>query len=243
MGVDVKRTILSWSSGKDSAWTLHVLRERGEHDVVALLTTITHDYDRVSMHGVRREVVEAQALAAGVALWPIEIPAICTNDDYERAMRVAIDRAVAEGIERIAFGDLFLRDIRNYREEKLSGSGIAPVFPLWDIPTADLATRMIDGGLRACLTCIDPRVMPRSFAGAQFDRQFLDALPTNVDPCGERGEFHTIAYNGPMFASPIEIVVGDSVDRDGFVFTDVQLSPARTQRGAGSSVRASSPSL
>jgi uncharacterized protein (TIGR00290 family) len=238
----VKRTVLSWSSGKDSAWSLHVLRQSGTYDVVALLTTITRDYDRVAMHGVRRELLEAQARAAGVALWPVEIPAACTNAQYEEAMRVAVDRAKSESIECIAFGDLFLRDIREYREQKLAGSGITPVFPLWDRPTRGLAEAMIAGGLRARLTCIDPRIMPRALAGAGFDRDFLRALPEDVDPCGERGEFHTFAYDGPMFADPIPIVVGETVERDGFVFTDVRLSPARMRRDGDSSARASWPS-
>jgi uncharacterized protein (TIGR00290 family) len=240
--VDVKRTLLSWSSGKDSAWSLHVMRQSGRYDVTGLLTTITRDYDRVAMHGVRRELVEEQARAAGVALWPVEIPAACTNAEYEDAMREAMQRACAEGIECIAFGDLFLRDIREYREQKLAGSGVAPIFPLWEIPTDALAREMIAAGLRARLTCIDPRVMPRAFAGADFDTEFLDALPKNVDPCGERGEFHTFAYAGPMFGRSIEIVVGDTVDRDGFVFTDVQPFRERTPRDADSSARASWPS-
>ncbi|MGZ7079867.1 MAG: Dph6-related ATP pyrophosphatase, partial [Thermoanaerobaculia bacterium] len=162
----MRRTILSWSSGKDSAWSLHTLRQSGEHEVVALLTTITRDYDRVSMHAVRRELVEAQADTAGLELWAVEIPAVCTNADYDEAMAIAVRRALDAGIECIAFGDLFLRDIREYREQRLAGSGIAPVFPLWNRPTRELAEEMIAGGLRARLTCIDPRVMPRSLAGA-----------------------------------------------------------------------------
>ncbi len=217
----MRRTILSWSSGKDSAWTLHTLRQGGAHDVVALLTTFTRDYNRVSMHAVRRELVEAQARAAGVDLWPVEIPAICTNADYENAMHIAAHRAVAAGIQCIAFGDLFLRDIREYRELKLAGSGLEPTFPLWERPTRQLANEMIAAGLRARLTCIDPRVMPRSLAGSEFDRAFLAALPPDVDPCGERGEFHTFAHAGPMFTNDIAIVSGDTVERDGFIFTDV----------------------
>ncbi|MGZ7041553.1 MAG: Dph6-related ATP pyrophosphatase [Thermoanaerobaculia bacterium] len=238
----MRRTILSWSSGKDSAWSLHTLRQSGEHEVVALLTTITRDYDRVSMHAVRRELVEAQADTAGLELWAVEIPAVCTNADYDEAMAVAVRRALDAGIECIAFGDLFLRDIREYREQRLAGSGIAPVFPLWNRPTRELAEEMIAGGLRARLTCIDPRVMPRSLAGADFDRRFLESLPPDVDPCGERGEFHTFAYAGPMFARALPIVTGATVEREGFVFTDVVPGPARTTRDADSSARASSPS-
>jgi uncharacterized protein (TIGR00290 family) len=238
----MKRTILSWSSGKDSAWTLHTLRRNGKHEVVALLTTITRDYDRVSMHAVRRELVEAQADAAGLELWTVEIPAVCTNADYEEAMGVTVRRAVEAGVESIAFGDLFLREIREYREQKLAGSGITPVFPLWDRPTSELAEEMIAGGLRARLTSIDPRVMPRSLAGRDFDRAFLAGLPPEVDPCGERGEFHTFAYAGPMFARDIPIITGATVDREGFVFTDVAPDRARTTRDADSSTRVSSPS-
>jgi uncharacterized protein (TIGR00290 family) len=225
-----RKTILSWSSGKDSAWTLHTLRQGGAHEVVALLTTITRDYDRVSMHGVRRELVEAQAKAAGVPLWPVEIPARCTNADYEEAMHRAVLRAIAAGIECIAFGDLFLRDIRDYREQKLAGTGLEPIFPLWERPTRQLATEMIAGGLRARLTCIDPRVMPRSMAGSEFDRAFLASLPPEVDPCGERGEFHTFAHAGPMFAHDIAIASGDTVERDGFLFTDVLRGGERASR-------------
>jgi len=220
----MKRTILSWSSGKDSAWTLHVLRQSATHEVVALLTTITRDFDRVSMHGVRRELVEAQAEAAGLAVWAVEIPAACTNADYEAAMRAAIERARSEGVECIAFGDLFLRDIREYREQRLEGSGLQPLFPLWERPTRELADAMIAGGLRARLTCIDPRVMPRAFAGRDFDRELLSSLPPDIDPCGERGEFHTFAYDGPMFSRAIPIVEGETIERDGFVFSDLRTS-------------------
>ena len=238
----MKRTLLSWSSGKDSAWSLHSLRQAGEYEVVALLTTITREYDRVSMHAVRRELVEAQANAAGLDLWAVEIPAACTNAQYEDAMRSAVRRAVEARIQCIAFGDLFLLDIREYREQKLAGSGLTAVFPLWNRATHELAAEMIAGGLRARLTCIDPRVMPRALAGADFDRAFLASLPPEVDPCGERGEFHTFAHAGPMFARDIPIVTGATVERDGFVFTDVVPGPARTTRDADSSARGSSPS-
>jgi uncharacterized protein (TIGR00290 family) len=236
------KTILSWSSGKDSAWSLHVLRSDPRYEVVALLTTITRDFDRVSMHGVRRELLEAQASAAGLPLWKIEIPSPCSNDEYDALMRAAVERAVGEGIECIAFGDLFLRDIREYREQRLAGCGIQPIFPLWLRPTDRLAAEMIDGGLRARISCIDPRALPPRFAGREFDRALLDDLPPGVDRCGERGEFHTFAYAGPMFDRRIEIEAGETVERDGFVFSDLLFAaPGRTARDADSSSRASSP--
>ncbi|HEV8661448.1 MAG TPA: ATP-binding protein [Thermoanaerobaculia bacterium] len=240
-----RRTILSWSSGKDSAWSLHLLRSDPRFEVVALLTTVTRQFDRVSMHGVRRELLEMQAAAAGLPLWKIEIPSPCSNVDYDARMLAAVQRAVAENIECIAFGDLFLRDIREYREQRLAGSGIEPVFPLWERPTDALAREMIDGGLRARISCIDPRVLPPRFAGREFDHALLDELPATVDPCGERGEFHTFAHAGPMFERPISICTGETVERDGFVFTDLLCerdSPERTARGADSSSPASSPS-
>jgi uncharacterized protein (TIGR00290 family) len=234
-----RRTILSWSSGKDSAWSLHLLRSDPRYEVVALLTTITRAFDRVSMHGVRRELLEMQAAAAGLPLWKIEIPSPCSNVEYDVTMLAAIQRAAAENIECVAFGDLFLRDIRQYREERLSGSGVQPLFPLWEKPTDALAREMIDGGLRARISCIDPRVLPASFAGREFDHALLADLPESIDPCGERGEFHTFAYDGPMFSRAIGICTGETVARDGFVFTDLLCAddlPARTARGGGSSL-------
>ncbi len=216
----MRKTIVCWSSGKDSAWTLYSLQRSRQFEVVALLTTITRDFDRVSMHGVRRQLVEAQAAAAGLPLWTVEIPAGCVNADYEEAMGHAVRRAVADGVEIIAFGDLFLRDIREYREQRLAGSGLQPVFPLWERDTRELANEMIAGGLRARLTCVDPRALSASFAGREFDRALLEDLPSSVDPCGERGEFHTFAYDGPMFGTPIPLTTGDTVERDGFCFTD-----------------------
>ena len=212
---------LSWSSGKDSAWTLHKLRASGEFEVTALLTTINQDAGRVAMHAVREELLEAQARAAGVSLVKVPIPARCSNPVYEAAMAAAVDQAHAEGVFHMAFGDLFLEDIRRYREEKLCPAGITPVFPIWGLPTAALAREMVAAGLRAYLTCIDPRKLDPSFAGRLFDDQLLDDLPPGIDPCGENGEFHSFAFAGPMFSHPIEAKTGQIVERDGFVFVDV----------------------
>ena len=237
-----RRTILSWSSGKDSAWSLQVLRSDPRYEVVALLTTITREFDRVAMHGVRRELLEAQAAAAALPLWKLEIPTPCSNEDYDAVMRSAVERAVAEQIECIAFGDLFLEDIRRYREDRLAGSGLEPVFPLWQKPTDALAREMIDGGLRARISCVDPRALTADFAGREFDAVLLRDLPAAVDPCGERGEFHTFAYAGPMFEHAIAIETGETVERDGFVFTDLLAATApqvRTARAADSSSPAS----
>lgn len=213
--------LLSWSSGKDSAWALHVLRAQNEVDVVGLVTTVNSRYDRVAMHGVRRALLEAQAAAAGLPLWIVEIPSPCTNEQYEAAMAGIVARAVGQGIHLMAFGDLFLEDIRAYRVDRLRGTGVDPLFPLWAIPTDQLAARMVAGGLRAKVTCIDPRALRPSFVGRDFDADFVAALPPTVDPCGERGEFHSFAYAGPMFSQPIAVTVGEVVERDGFVFADV----------------------
>jgi uncharacterized protein (TIGR00290 family) len=217
--------IVSWSSGKDSAWMVHVLRARGVR-IGALLTTINRDANRVAMHGVRVELVEAQAAALGIPLWRVPIPSPCSNEEYERAMSVAVGRAVAEGFTHCAFADLFLEDVRRYREERLRTSGLTPLFPLFGVDTSALAHEMVAAGLGARVTCVDPRAIDRRFAGREFDERFLADLPPSADPCGERGEFHTFAYRGPMFPSPIPIETGDTVERDGFVFTD--LTPCRT---------------
>ncbi len=219
----MKRTLLSWSSGKDSAWALHVLRQRKEHEVAGLLTTVNSAMDRVAMHGVRRSLLKAQAKAAGVPLWDVDLPWPCGNDDYERLMAETCRAAVQAGMECVAFGDLFLRDVREYRERQLQGSGLTPVFPLWDMPTREVAEAMITSGLRAKLACVDCKRVAPEFVGREFDEGLLADLPEGVDPCGENGEFHTFVYAGPMFEDELGIEVGESVRRDGFAFADFKL--------------------
>ena len=215
---------LSWSSGKDSAWALHLLRARGQLDVVGLLTTVNRHFDRVAMHAVRTELLRAQAEAAGLPLLEVGIPFPCSNEQYEAAMAKAIETARQQGVTAMAFGDLFLEDIRAYREAKLAGTGIQPHFPLWGLPTAALAQSMVEGGLQARLTCVDPRQLSPGFAGKAFDASLLRELPASVDPCGERGEFHTFAHAGPMFRKPVPLTPGEVVERDGFVFADFRLT-------------------
>jgi uncharacterized protein (TIGR00290 family) len=220
------RVLLSWSSGKDSAWVLYLLRQMPATEVVALLTTFNSSADRVAMHAVRRTLVEAQAERAGLPLWPVELPSPCSNAIYEELMAAIWRRAVAERITGIAFGDLFLQDIRHYREQQLQGTPLAALFPVWDSPTRELAVKMIQAGVKAKITCLDPAKLDRSFAGREFDNTFLELLPPIVDPCGENGEFHTFVYDSPAFSRPISIEVGDTIERDGFVFAD--LLPAHT---------------
>ena len=222
----MQKTLISWSSGKDSAWMVHVLRSMAGVELGGLLTTINADAQRVAMHAVRVELLEAQADALGLPLWQVPIPSPCPNEVYEAAMAAAVGRAVAHGFSQVAFGDLFLEDIRQYRIDRLAGTGLTPIFPLFGADTAALAREMIGGGLRARLTCVDPRVLDRSFAGREFDARLLADLPAAIDPCGERGEFHSFAYAGPMFASPIPIESGEVVERDGFVFADVRRADA-----------------
>jgi uncharacterized protein (TIGR00290 family) len=216
------KALLSWSSGKDAAWSLHALRQAGEVDVVGLLTTVNATHQRVAMHAVREELLETQARAAGLSMWKVPIPYPCPNEAYESAMAEACRRAVAEGITHITFGDLFLEDVRDYRIQKLADTGLTPIFPLWGRPTAALAREMLAGGLKARLTCVDPKVLDPSFAGRDFDAALLADLPAGVDPCGEHGEFHSFCYAGPMFQAPIPIRNGEVVTRDGFVFADIQ---------------------
>ena len=216
----MKRVLLSWSSGKDSAWTLHVLRQRADIELVGLLTTLNSEFQRVAMHSTRLSVLEAQAEAAGLPLWTVQLPWPCSNEIYEQRMAEACQRAVDEHVEAIAFGDLFLQDVRAYRERQLKPTGLEPLFPLWEIPTDALAREMIAGGLHAKLTCVDPKQLPASFAGRDFDETLLREFPVGVDPCGERGEFHTCVYAGPMFTHPLQLEAGEVVERDGFVFAD-----------------------
>ena len=221
------KCLISWSSGKDSAWMVHVLRQSGV-ELGGVLTTVNEVHQRVAMHAVRVELLQAQADALGLPLRQIPIPSPCPNEVYERAMAGAVERAVSEGFTHVAFGDLFLEDIRRYREERLAGTGLTPMFPLFGADTAALARTMVAGGLRARLTCVNPKVVDRRFAGREFDSALLDELPPSVDPCGERGEFHSFAYAGPMFDKPIAIASGEVVERDGFVFADVL--PASSQQ-------------
>jgi uncharacterized protein (TIGR00290 family) len=218
------KILVSWSTGKDSAWMLHVLNQEYPKAAAGLLTTTNQAFDRVAMHAVRRELLEAQAAAAGLPLHVVPLPWPCSNEQYESIMRAAIAGFVADGFTHVAFGDLFLEDVRNYRETRLAGTGLEPLFPIWKTkPTADLARDMIDGGLQARLTCVDPRKLDRSFAGRTFDDRLLNDLPAGIDPCGENGEFHSFAFAGPMFNHPIDVVPGEIVDRDNFVFADLTL--------------------
>lgn len=218
------RTILSWSSGKDSAWTLHTLRQQGVCEVVGLLTTINRAFNRVAMHGTRAEVLRAQAAAAGLPLIEVPLPWPCSNEQYESAMSEACANAVQDGVRIMAFGDLYLEDVRRYREDRLAGTGITPVFPLWGRDTRELIGEMLEGGLRARITCVDPRRLPASFAGRELDASLIAELPPGTDPCAENGEFHTCAYAGPIFNRPIPIVPGAVEEHDGFVFADFTLA-------------------
>ena len=221
-----QRVLLSWSSGKDSAWTLHVLRQAPNVEIIGLMTTVNTTHGRVAMHSTRLEIAEAQAKAAGLPLHVIPLPWPCSNEIYETAMRRAIDDAVKAGTTHIAFGDLFLEDIRDYRIKQLAGTGLQPLFPLWQQPTGPLARNMIDSGLEAVITCVDPKKFAPSFAGRRFDHDLLDALPKNIDPCGENGEFHTCVVAGPMFRARLKVESGETVERDGFVFADLSFAPA-----------------
>jgi uncharacterized protein (TIGR00290 family) len=217
----LKKVLLSWSSGKDSAWTLHLLQQQPDIQVAALVTTFNSESNRVAMHAVRRALVEAQAERTGIPLWAVELPWPCSNLEYEERMRAVCQRATAEGIAAVAFGDLFLQDIRDYRVKQLQGSGLEPLFPVWQIPTQQLGRDMIAADLKAKLTCVDPSKLEKSFAGRDYDQGLLTALPPGVDPCGENGEFHTFVYDAPVFSRPIRVQTGQVVERDGFVFADV----------------------
>jgi uncharacterized protein (TIGR00290 family) len=220
------KILISWSSGKDSAWTLHLLRQQGTYLIAGLITTFNSAFDRVAMHSTRRALVEMQAQAAGLPLTAIPLPWPCSNVEYERIMKGVCEQAVAQGVTAIAFGDLFLADIRAYRERQLKGTGLEPLFPLWQTPTPELARKMIGAGVRARLASVDPAKLAPEFAGRDFDQSLLEDLPSGVDPCGENGEFHSFVYAGPMFDREIPIESGERVERDGFWFCD--LLPAQT---------------
>jgi len=225
------KILVSWSTGKDSAWLLHTLHQQYLGAVSGLLTTVNEAFDRVAMHAVRRELLQEQADAAGYPLYAVDIPWPCSNAEYERRMSAAVSGFVREGFTHVAFGDLFLEDVRRYREERLAGTGLTPLFPLWKTKaTSELAREMIAGGLRAWLTCVDPRKLDSTFAGRAFDLALLGDLPSGVDPCGENGEFHTFAWDGPMFSRPISVTVGDVVQRDGFVFADLNYADSKRLR-------------
>jgi len=216
-----KKVLLSWSGGKDSAWALHTLRQNPLYHVAALLTTVNEHFGRVAIHGFRQELLELQAEAVGLPVWKVPLPYPCSNADYESRMAAVCVQAVQEGFNAVAFGDLFLEDIRAYRIEKLTGTGLEPLFPIWGIPTDQLARQMVAAGLRARITCLDPRQLPQSFCGRIFDASFLADLPPAVDPCGERGEFHSFAYAGPMFSQTISVTHTHTVEREGFVYGEL----------------------
>ncbi len=218
---EIKRVLLSWSSGKDSAWTLYQLQQDPSVEVVGLLTTFNGEFERSAIHGVRQQLLRMQATVAGLPLIEIPLPWPCSNEQYEAIMGQALEDTQNQlQMDAIAFGDLYLEDIRSYRESEMRGTGLELLFPLWQIPAAELAQQMIAGGLKAVITCLDPRVMPAHFAGDQFSNKLLEELPETIDPCGENGEFHTFAWDGPMFKHPIPVVVGEVVNRDGFVYAD-----------------------
>jgi len=216
-----KKALISWSSGKDSAWTLQVLRQSNEYEIVGLLTTINTTFDRVAMHGVRRELVEAQAAATGLPLWKVPLPWPCSNQEYETAMRAACAKAIEAGVQAVAFGDLFLEDVRQYREDRMRGLSLTPLFPLWKLETRQLIHDMWADGVRSRIVCLDPKKLPASFAGRDLDQALVDEFPVGIDACGENGEFHTFVYDGAMFTHAIPVQNGDVVTRAGFVFTDL----------------------
>ncbi len=215
------KVLLSWSSGKDSAWALHKLQQDPAIEVVGLFTTLNQAFERVAMHGVRKQLLMQQAECVGLPLTTLDLPWPCTNEDYSRIMTDFIASVVAQGIRHMAFGDLFLEDVRAYREKQLVGTGIEPLFPLWGSKTDELARQMMAAGLRARISSLDPKKLDASLGGHDFDPALLAALPQGVDPCGENGEFHTLAYDGPMFLRPLTMYVGETVERDGFIFTDL----------------------
>lgn len=221
VNTEIPRAIISWSSGKDSAMSLYRVLQSGKFKVVCLLTTVTDEFHRVSMHGVREEVLDLQAQSVSIPIAKVRIPYPCPNSLYEQKMHDFLMEWKEKGVTHCIFGDLFLEDIRRYREEKLAQIGVEPIFPIWGENTRQLAHEMLKVGFRAVVTCVDPKKLDASFAGREFDESFLDDLPLGVDPCGENGEFHTFVYDGPMFSERIEVEVGERVLRDGFQFADV----------------------
>ena len=219
----MKKVWLSWSSGKDSAWTLYTLQMERNFEVTGLFTTVTEQFDRISMHGVRTSLLETQVVGIGLPLYVAKIPWPCSDKLYRIAMESVWEVAIQNGVDSIAFGDLFLEDIRRYRIDLLGHTELQPIFPLWGKPTQKLAREMMSKGLRAILTCVDPSQLPAEYAGREYNSELLDELPSSVDPCGENGEFHTFVHSGPMFSEPLNVNIGNVVERGGFVFTDVTL--------------------
>lgn len=215
------RAILSWSSGKDSAMSLFSVLKSNEFEILALLTTVSDQFHRVSMHGVREELLNQQAASLGLPIEKVHVPYPCPNAVYEQKMSTFLTSYKCKGLTHVIFGDLFLEDVRRYREEKLSQIGITAVFPLWKENTSKMARSMLKLGFRAVVTCVDMKKLDPTFAGRYYDESFLDELPSSVDPCGENGEFHTFVIDGPIFKNRIEITVGKSVMRDGFQFVDI----------------------
>ena len=218
------KALIAWSSGKDSAWALHVVRQAGDYEIVGALTTVSETFDRVSMHGVRNALLMAQLEAAGLPPTLVHIPFPCPNDVYEQRMETTLAAAKTDGVSHVIFGDLFLEDVRAYREQKLAGTGITPLFPLWGRPTAALAREMIDAGVETYLVCVDLKQLPKTFAGRRFDHALLAELPATADPCGEKGEFHSFVAGGPMLSRKIPVQVGEAVEREGFAFADLMMS-------------------
>jgi len=224
-----KRALLSWSSGKDSAWTLHRLLQQQDIEVVGLFTTINKEFDRIAMHAVRTELLQKQTESIGLPIRMIPIPNPCSNSQYEAIMKKFVEEVKQQDIKYFAFGDLFLKDIRKYREDSLTNTGITPLFPIWGKDTKTLSIEMINSGIRARITCVDPKQLSADFAGKEYNKLFLEQIPDRVDPCGENGEFHTFVFDGPMFNKEINISVGETVARDGFVFTDLLLEENKHQ--------------
>lgn len=217
----MKKILMSWSSGKDSAWALKLLLEDPEYDVVGLFTTVNKKFDRVAMHAVRLDLLKKQAECIGLPLEVLEIPYPCSNEDYETVMKAFVERTKEQEIEYFAFGDLYLEDVRDYRLEKLNGTGIKAVFPAWGLDTKKLSREMVDSGIKTYLTCIDPNKLDPCWAGKLYNHEFLDSLSDETDPCGENGEFHSFVINAPFFKESLEVKVGKVVEREGFVFADI----------------------